>query len=96
MGPPLGSFQKAHGKVQKSCNVIGGARASTHILSMKILENKFKIPEKLIRNIFYEINTIAIRTVMSIILHKRILGSGEPLPNRCTTALNSKNEGRDI
>ena len=39
-------------------NVItAGARATTHIPSMKILEEKFKIPEKTIRQTFSKINT---------------------------------------
>ena len=57
-----------------------GARATTHIPSMKILEEKFKIPEKTIRRIFTKINTIAIEHAMSIILHKRRLKNNEPLP----------------
>ena len=56
------------------------ARATTHIFSMKILEEKFKIPEKTIRQTFSEINTIAIQHAMSIILHKRRLENNEPLP----------------
>ena len=57
-----------------------GARATTHIPSMKILEEKFKIPEKIIRQTFSEINTIAIQYAMFIILHKRRLKNNEPLP----------------
>ena len=56
-----------------------GARATTHIPSMKILEEKFKIPQKTIRQTLSEINTIAIQHAMSIILHKRILENNEPL-----------------
>ena len=56
------------------------ARATTHIPSMKILEEKFKIPEKTIRQTFGEINTIAIQHAMSIILYKRRLENNEPLP----------------
>ena len=59
--------------------IMAGARASTHIPSMKILEFS-KIPEKTIRNTFKEINTIAIYYAMSIILHKRKIENNEPLP----------------
>ena len=57
-----------------------GARATTHIPSMKILEEKLKIPKEAIKQTFTEINTIAIQHAMSIILHKRRLENNEPLP----------------
>ena len=60
--------------------IIAGAIATTHIPSMKILEEKFKIPEKTIRQAFSEINTIAIQHAMSIILQKKRLENNEPLP----------------
>ena len=60
--------------------ITAGARATTHIPSMKILEEKFQILEKTIRQTFSEINTIAIQHAMSIILHKRRLENNEPLP----------------
>ena len=56
------------------------ARATTHTPSMKILEEKFKIPKETIRQTFIDINTIAIQHAMSIILHKKILENNEPLP----------------
>ena len=56
-----------------------GARATTHITSMKILEEKLKILEIIIRQTFSEINSIAIHA-MSIILHKRRLENNELLP----------------
>ena len=59
--------------------ITAGAKATTHILSMKILEEKFKIPEKTIRQTFSEINTIAIQHAMSTILHKKRLENNEPL-----------------
>ena len=59
--------------------IIVGARATTHISSMKILEEKLKIPKKTIRQTFSEINTIAIQHAISIILHKRRLKNNEPL-----------------
>ena len=40
--------------------ISAGARATTHIPSMKILEEMFKIPKETIRQTFTEINTIAI------------------------------------
>ena len=57
-----------------------GPRATTHIFSMKILNEKFKILEKTIRQTFSEINIIAIQHAMSIILHKRRLENNEPPP----------------
>ena len=60
--------------------ITAGVKATTHIPSMKILEEKFKIPEKTIRQTFSEINTIAIQYAMSIILHKRRLENNESLP----------------
>ena len=60
--------------------ITAGARATTHMPSMKILEEKFKIPKETIRKTFTEINTIAIQHAMSIILHKRRLENNEPLP----------------
>ena len=59
--------------------ITAGARATTHIPSMKILGENFKIPGKTIRQTFGEINTIAIQHAMSIILHKRRLENNEPL-----------------
>ena len=55
--------------------ISAGARATTYISSMKILEEKFKIPEKTIRQTFSEINTIAIQHAMSIILHNKNFGN---------------------
>ena len=60
--------------------IIAGARAITHAPSLKILEEKFKIPTKNIRQTFIDINAIAIQHTMSIILHKRRLENNEPLP----------------
>ena len=60
--------------------ITASTRATTHIPSMKILAEKFKIPEKTIRQTFSEINTIAIQHAMSIILHQRRLENNKPLP----------------
>ena len=59
--------------------IIAGTRATIHIPSIKILEEKFKIPKKTIRQTFSEINIIAIQHAMSIILHKRRLENNEAL-----------------
>ena len=48
--------------------IIAGARATTHIPSMKSLKNKFKIPMLTIKHTFKTINTIAIKYAMSILL----------------------------
>ena len=56
-----------------------GARATTYTPSIKILEEKFKIPKETIKQTFIDINTIAIQHAMSIILHKRRLENNEPL-----------------
>jgi hypothetical protein len=60
--------------------ITAGARATTHIPSMKALENKFKIPMPTIKNTFKNINTIAIKYAMSILLHKRRIENHQPLP----------------
>ena len=60
--------------------ITASARATTYIPSMKILEEKFKIPKNTIKQTFSEINTIAIQHAMSIILHKRRLENNESLP----------------
>ena len=60
--------------------ITGGARATTHIPSMKILKEIFKIPKEIVKQTFTKINTIAIQHAMSIILHKRRLENNEPLP----------------
>ena len=57
-----------------------GARAATHISSMKILEDKFILPMPSIRNTFKNINIIAIQYAMSVLLHKRRLENHQPLP----------------
>jgi hypothetical protein len=46
---------------------------------MKALENKFKIPMPTIKNTFKNINTIAIKYAMSILLHKRRTENHQPL-----------------
>ena len=56
-----------------------GARATSHIPSMKIIEAKFKKPKQTIRNTFCEINTITTHHAMSIILYKTKMENNEPL-----------------
>jgi hypothetical protein len=60
--------------------ITAGARAASHIPSMKLLEDKFHLPMPSIRNTFKNINTIAIQYAMSILLHKRRLENHQPLP----------------
>ena len=50
--------------------LVAGARATTHIPSMKNLETKFKLPLIKIKNTFQQINIIATQYAHSILLHK--------------------------
>ena len=56
-------------KIDPLIVITAGARAATHIPSMNLLEDKFKLPMPSIRNTFKNINTIAIQYAMSILLH---------------------------
>ena len=67
-------------KIDPLIVITAGARAATHIPSMKLLEDKFKLPMPSIRNTFKNINTIAIQYAMSILLHKRRLENHQSLP----------------
>ena len=67
-------------KIDPLIVITAGARAATHIPSMNILEDKFRIPMSSIRNTFKNINTIAIQYANSILLHKRRLENHQPLP----------------
>ena len=67
-------------KIDPLIVITAGTRAATHIPSMKLLEDKFKLPMPSIRNTFKNINTIAIQYAMSILLHKRRLENHQPLP----------------
>jgi hypothetical protein len=53
--------------------IAAGARATTHIPSMKALETKFKLPTTKIKNTFRQINIIAIQYAHSILIHKKRL-----------------------
>jgi hypothetical protein len=67
-------------KVDPLIIITACARATTHIPSMKSLENKFKIPMPTIKTTFKNINTIAIKYAMTILLHKRRIENHQPLP----------------
>ena len=66
-------------KVDPLIVIASGARATTFIPSMKILEETFKIPMDPIINTFKNINTIAIQHAMSILLHKRKIENNQAL-----------------
>ena len=78
--PLIDSIAARGWKVDPLIIITAGARATTHIPSMKSLENKFKIPMLTIKNTFKNINTIAIKYAMSILLHKRRIENHQPLP----------------
>ena len=78
--PLIDNITNSGRNVEPLIVIIVGARTTNYMPSMKILEEKLKIPEKNIRQTFREINTIAIQHAMSIILHKRRLENNEPLP----------------
>ena len=59
--------------------ITAGARAATHIPSMKNIEVIFKIPKVNIKHTFEEINVIAIQYALFIILHKRRVENNKPL-----------------
>ena len=54
-------------------------RATTHIPSMKSLEDKLNIPENAIKYLFKETNTIAIQHAMFIIIHKKRIENNKPI-----------------
>ena len=78
--PLLNNIAAMGWKVAPLIVITAGARASTHIPSIKILEKTFSIPITSINNTFRNINTIAIQYAMNILLHKRRLESHQPLP----------------
>jgi hypothetical protein len=78
--PLIDSIAAKGWKIDPLIIITSGAKATTHIPSMKSLENKFKIPMPTIKNTFKNINTIAIKYAMSILLHKRRLENHQPLP----------------
>jgi hypothetical protein len=78
--PLIDSIAARGWKVNPLIVIIAGARATTHIPSMKALESTFKIPMPTIKNTFKNINTIAIKYAMSILLHKKRIENHQPLP----------------
>ena len=68
-------------KVDPLIVITAGARATTFIPSIKILEDTFKIPVDTITNTFKNINTIAIQHAMSILLHKCKIENNQTLPD---------------
>ena len=61
-----------------------GARATTHIPSMKTLETQLKLPTSQIKNTFRHINIIAAQYAHSILIHKRRLENKQPITNLST------------
>ena len=59
--------------------LVAGARATTHIPSMKKLETKLKLPIMKIKNTFKQINIIAIQYAHLILVHKRRLQNRQPI-----------------
>jgi hypothetical protein len=78
--PLIDSIAARGWKVDPLIIIIAGAIATTHIPSMKSIENRFNIPMPTIKNTFKNINTIAIKYAMSILLHKRRIEDHQPLP----------------
>ena len=56
-----------------------GARATTHIPSMKALETQLKLPTTQIKNTFKQLNIIATQYAHSILIHKRRLENKQPI-----------------
>ena len=67
-------------KVDPIIVITAGARGTTHVPSMKQLEEKFNICETSIKHTFKAINTIAIQYAGSILLHKRRIENNQPIP----------------
>ena len=59
--------------------LVSGARATTHIPSMKALETQLKLPTTSIKNTFKQINIIATQYAHSILIHKRRLENKQPI-----------------
>ena len=78
--PLIASIIAKGWKVDPLIVITSGARATTHIPSMKLLVDNFNIPMTTIKNTFKNINAIAIQYAMSILLHKRRIENHQPLP----------------
>jgi hypothetical protein len=79
---PFINLIQSHGwNVAPLIVITTGARATTHIPSIKHLRTIFKIPEIRIKQAFTNINIIAIHHAMSILLHKRRIENNQTLPH---------------
>ena len=70
--PLIDNISNRGWKIDPLIVIIAGARAVTHIPSMKSIEVIFKIPKINIKHTFEEINVIAIQYAMSIILKRNV------------------------
>jgi hypothetical protein len=61
--------------------ITAGARGTTHLPSISALTKYCDMKKPDIIETFVNINTIAIKYLTSIILHKRRLENNQPLPN---------------
>jgi hypothetical protein len=79
--PLIQDIQNLGWKVAPLIVLTAGARGTTHIPSIKTLQETYKYIESPIKDALTNINTIAIQYLTSIILHKRKLENNQPLPN---------------
>ena len=68
-------------KVAPLIVLASGARATTHIPSMKALETQLKLHTSQIRHTFQQINIITIQYAHSILIHKRRIENKQPINN---------------
>ena len=78
--PLINDITQQGWKVDPLIVIIAGARGTTHIPSMKQLEQSFKISENNVHNTFKAINTIAIQFASSILQHKRRIENNQAIP----------------
>ena len=79
--PLLDNIQTLGWKVAPLIVISAGVRGTTHVPSIKQLQNTYKFSETLIKPTLTTINTIAIQHLTSIILHKRRIENNQPLPD---------------
>ncbi|HYP42599.1 MAG TPA: hypothetical protein VEQ18_01105 [Candidatus Nitrosocosmicus sp.] len=79
--PLIDNIKNLGWKVDPLVVITAGSRGTTHIPSMKYLEDKFNLSKTKIKHTFKEINTIAIQYAGSIVLHKRKLENNQTIPN---------------
>ena len=77
----IGSNTNLHLTLINLFSVVAGARATTHILSMKKLETILKLPLIKIKVTFQQINIIATQYAHSILVHKQRLENGQCITN---------------